>query len=88
MGFFNWLWGSTKDFFSYVAKTAIGIAVEDIKDVALSIVQDMENRKGLDGQEKFKLAHDTLKQEYPDAQTTVLNLAIESAVAIVKDQTE
>ena len=88
MGFWGALFGWTKSFFSYVAETVLGQAAESLSDAALDIVQNMESKQDLSGKEKFNQAKDVLAKKYPSIQTAAINLAIESAVAIVKDQME
>ena len=86
MGFFSSFFGWFKSFFSVVAETAIGIAVESMKDTALAIVKNLEKKPDLKGSEKFNTAKNVLAENYPSAKNAAINLAIESAVAIVKDK--
>ena len=86
MSFFSKIFGFFSDFFSVVAKTLIGKSVEEISETALEIVEDLERFPTLSGEEKYRKARDFLKSEYPSAKSAAINLAIESAVAIIKDQ--
>ncbi len=88
MSFWGTLFGWTKSFFTYVAETIVGQAAESLSDAALDIVQNLESKHDLSGKEKFNQAKDVLAKKYPSVQTAAINLAIESAVAIVKDQME
>ena len=86
MGFFSSIFDWFKGFFSVVAKTAIGIAAESIKDTALEIVENVETNSGKQGIEKFNIAKETLTKKYPSMKEAAINLAIEAAVAIIKDK--
>ncbi len=79
---FNWF----KSIFSKVAKTAIGIATDRISQTALTVVESMENHPEMTGKEKFNKAFNSLRYSYPNIETVAINLAIEIAVALVKDK--
>lgn len=83
-GFFGGFGG----FFAQVAQTAVGAAVEELKDVAMDIVDQIQSDWGDDvsGARKFNMAEDYMQDHFPDAQSAAINLAIEMAVAIVKDR--
>jgi predicted RNA polymerase sigma factor len=86
MGFFSSFFGWFKSLFSLVAETAIGIAADSIKESAIAVVKNLENKPDLNGTEKYNTAKDVLVKKYPSMQEAAINLAIEAAVAIVKDK--
>lgn len=83
---FSEIYSWFKSIFSYVAKTFIGEAAEELSDAAVSIVSELEKNPHLSGKEKFKRAEEALSGKYPSAESAAINLAIEVAVAIVRDQ--
>jgi len=86
MGFFSRIFGFFSDFFQQVARTIIGQAVEEIKEAALEIVDEIESRHpNLSGEEKWKIAERKLSSRYPSFKSAAINLAIESAVALIKE---
>ena len=85
MNFFKKIFGMFSQFFSRVAETAIGVAADSISVTALEVVGNLENSTGLSGSEKKDRAVGIIKGRYPDIQTAAINLAIETAVAIVKE---
>jgi len=88
MGFFTKMYNWFKSFFSQVAQTLLGVAAESIKDTALEVVNDLEKRPNLSGKDKYKKAESILREKYPDIESAAINLAIEAAVAIIKDRLE
>jgi predicted RNA polymerase sigma factor len=86
MGFFSSFFGWFKSLFSLVAETAIGIAADSIKESAIAVVKNLENKPDLNGTEKYNTAKDVLVKKYPSMQEAAINLAIEAAVAIIKDK--
>ena len=72
-------------FFSRVAETAIGVAADSISATAIEIVGALENSPKMSGVAKRNLAVDKIRKRYPDIQTEAINLAIETAVAIVQE---
>lgn len=87
MNWFRVMLARASKFFFMAAKTAIGIAANDISKVVLEIVKDLEQHNQLSGKDKKRMAINMVKKEYPNAESAVINLAIETAVAIVKDLT-
>jgi len=84
----TWLkkvFGIFSRFFSRVAETAIGVAADSISATAIEVVGRLEGSVELSGSEKRRLAIDTIRRRYPDVQTAAINLAIETAVAIVRE---
>jgi len=82
----KWLW-KAGEFFLMVATSAIGKSVEELKDIAVEVVQEIERTEGdISGEEKFQIAYDIITDRAPGYAKSVYNLAIESAVAIVKDR--
>ena len=85
MNWFKNIFGFVSKFFSRAAKTAIGVAAESISEMALEVVNGLESNGGLSGVAKKDLAIDLIKEKYPDIQTAAINLAIETALAIIRD---
>jgi len=85
MNFFKKMFGMFSRFFSRVAETAIGVAADSISATAIEIVGAIENSSDMSGVAKRNLAVDKIRERYPDIQTAAINLAIETAVAIVKE---
>ncbi len=86
MGFFSTIFGWFKDFFGTVSKTVIGKAAESIGETAIVVVEGLEKRGDLSGEDKWEYARRELEHQYPSITSAAINLAIESAVAIVKDK--
>lgn len=82
---FSAIFGWFSGFFKRVAKTFIGKAAEEMSEAALVVVEALEE-KNLTGEEKYRKAKKTLKDKYPSAEGVAINLAIETALAIVKDK--
>lgn len=86
----NWLkkiLGLVGSFFKRAALTALGVAVNELEEVATEVVRTVEEaRPDLSGKEKYDIVFQKIKTQYPSIQTAVINLAIELAVAIIKDQ--
>lgn len=79
--------GIVKDFFQMVAQTSVGRLVNEIQDMAIEVVYNIEQENGdLSGTEKFRIAYDTLVDRYPWIMERAINLAIEMAVAVIKDK--
>lgn len=84
----NWfknLFMAISGFFKMAAKTAIGIAAADIGQFAIEIVSEL-HEKDLSGPGKRALAKRAIRTKYPNIQTAAINLAIETAWAIISDQ--
>lgn len=86
MNWFKNLFTAISSFFKLAAKTAIGIAAADIGEFAMEIVGDLQARTDLKGSDKRTLAMNAIKSRYPDIQTAAINLAIETAWAIISDR--
>jgi hypothetical protein len=86
MSIFGKLFGWFKDFFGLVAETFIGKAAEEIKDAALEVVEELSKNPDMSGSEKWNKARNHLKEKYPSVESAAINLAIEAAVAIIKDK--
>jgi hypothetical protein len=87
LGFFSDFFSSVGSFFKRAAKTAIGIFVNSMEDAAISVVKDIEqNYSEAKGTEKHEIVFNRLVAEFPDARTFVINWAIETALAIVKQE--
>lgn len=86
MGFFSSIFGWFKDFFSLVASTAVGMAAESISSAAIDVVKELDEHHSLNGTEKWTRAKRVLSTKYPSVESAAINLAIESALAIVKDK--
>lgn len=87
MGFLNSVFGWLKGFFDLVASTVLGKAAESISKAAVEVVESLEG-EDMNGKEKWEEAQRVLKEMYPSVEIAAINLAIESAVAIVKDKLE
>lgn len=90
-------WNSVKSFFSSVftffrpfakeaAKTAIGVAVEEMRDAAKAFVRAAD--KAPLGTNKYEYARKRMKQHYPNAKDSAIDLAIQMALAVIKDEKE
>jgi hypothetical protein len=86
MRFFSSIFGWFKDFFGMVASTVIGEAAESISETAMAIVEGLETKEDLSGAEKWDYARKELESRYPSIESAAINLAIESALAIVRDK--
>lgn len=86
MNWFKNLFTTISNFFKMASKTAIGIAAADIGEFAMEIVEDLHIRKDLKGYAKRTLAVNAIRSQYPDIQTAAINLAIETAWAIISDR--
>jgi len=82
----QWILSKFAGMFFEVAVTSIGMAAEQMKETAADIVSAIEEDEELDGQDKFNIAWDVLSDKFPDSPEEAKNLAIETAVAIVKEQ--
>lgn len=78
---FDWF----KSFFREVAGTAIGVAAEEMSEAAITVVGALEE-EGVSGKEKYDRAKSALKDRYPSAESAAINLAIETALAIIRDR--
>ena len=85
--FFGWL----KTLFKEAAKTAAGKVAESLRDIALAVCEEL-NYENLSGEEKRSVAFERIKQkaveEGKEISTLGINLAIELAVAILRELVE
>ncbi len=83
---FSWIKGS--GLFQRVAATLAGKAVESIRDLALAVVSELA-AGNLTGEEKRSIAFSRIKEaairEGKEISTSAINLAIEMAVALIKE---
>lgn len=86
MNWFKSLFMKIGSFFKTVATTAIGIAANDIGPFVIEIVQEIHDTQNMDGSQKRDMAVGMIKTKYPDIQTAAINLAIETAWAIISDK--
>jgi hypothetical protein len=74
------------NFFKEVATTAIGIAASEIGPLAMEVVKGLHDNSGMSGSEKRGMAVATIRSKYPNVESAAINLAIETAWAIIKDR--
>lgn len=80
------LWDTISPFFKTAAKTAIGKMADSIASSAQTYVLEIEALyPNISGQEKFNIVKERLRMHYPAIKEAAINLAIELAVAIIKD---
>lgn len=85
MNWFKRIFSKLSEFFMQAAQTAIGVAADSISSTAIEVVSKLDANHSLSGAAKRDIAIGTIKEKYPNIQTAAINLAIESAVAIVKE---
>lgn len=73
-------------FFKTAAKTAIGIAAAEVGPLAMEVVKSLHDKSDMRGSEKRGLAVATIRGKYPNIETAAINLAIETAWAIISDK--
>ena len=83
---FKRVFGIIGSFFKTVAQTAIGIAAEDISHLAMTVVTDLHNNSAISGPAKRNKAVDIIRETYPSIESAAINLAIETAWAIISDK--
>jgi len=88
MSFLSGIWKWFKGFFVKVGKTAIGIAAESISDYATHVVKEVDKRSDMTGKEKFNYAKDKLHDKYPSIEDAAIDLAIQAALALVRDKVQ
>jgi hypothetical protein len=83
---YQWIMGS--GLFQRVASTLAGKAVESIKDIAVAVVSELA-AGNFSGEEKRRIAFSRIEaaalQEGKEIGASAINLAIEMAVALVKE---
>jgi len=81
------IFGRVTDFFMSVAKSTIGQMVYEIHDTAEKVVENIEKENGnLSNHEKWEIAYSTIKKQFPHIRDAAINLAIEMAVALMKQK--
>jgi len=85
MNWFKRFFSNALSFLQRAAKTVVGVAAEEIGETAISVVSLLEMNPELSGSEKRDLAVDNIRRKYPDVQSVAINLAIESALAIIRE---
>ena len=89
MGFWSGLLGFFEGFFSRVAETMTGKLAESLSDIAVVAVNKLE-ATDLTNEQKRAQAFEEIKDaavlEGIEFSVSAINLAIESAVAIMKDE--
>ncbi|GLI35428.1 phage holin, LLH family [Desulforhabdus amnigena] len=81
-------WVKRSGFFQRVAATLAGKAAESIKDIAVSVVSELASGN-FTGEEKRRIAFSRIEaaavREGKELGASAINLAIEMAVALVKE---
>lgn len=90
---FAWIKGALGfigSFFKRAARTAVGAAANSLEDMAVSVVREVQRKVPAEAGDlaKFDMAKQILKERYPNYKDAALNLAINLAVAVVKNEME
>lgn len=89
MNFFSKVFSWFRGFFAEVAATSIGKMTESLREIALAVCDEL-TLSSLSSEEKRAEAYNRIWakaiQEGREISTTAINLAIEMAVAMVKNQ--
>lgn len=85
--FFKKLIPCAKGFFARAAKTATGQAAGKLSVVAEEVFREAQSHPDLkSGSAKFKWAKGQILERFPSFQAEEINLAIELAVAVIKEE--
>lgn len=82
--FFKGVFSFLLPFAKEAAQTAVGVAAEEMRDAAKAFVKEAEQAPA--SVNKYDYARKKMKEQFPSAELAAINLAIEMAVAVLKDQ--